>query len=243
MAISYTCTQYFCSYVCENSTLCPCAAQPQNTPIPRGTPSSQVTASGSALAINIDSSTTVSEDVGSSNSISPRTREMAETAAQLQDTFVSIIIDAKICFMEKEEVSTHFLKKFQFMLTNLSLSIKYMYLHFLKEEIKVAKCVDEIFDILEPYWYFKEYALLEKIIEKVGTSELQKEMKEYILKFEEFEKKITVEDYYSAILQIPAYFESTQDLAQCSLYDVRQLKNDQDNFAGYCTLLERMNFK
>ena len=93
----------------------------------------------------------------------------------------------------------------------------------------MAKYVDEIFDILEPYWHFKEYSLLEKIIEEVGTSELQKEMKEYILK--------------SAILQIPAYFESTQDLAQCSLYDVRQLKNDQDNFAGYCTLLERMNFK
>lgn len=70
-------------------------------------------------------------------------------------------------------------------------------------------------------------------------------MKEYILKLEEFEKKISVKDYYSATLQIPAYFdESTQDPAQCSLYDVRQLKNEivnQANFAEYCASLERVN--
>lgn len=123
-------------------------------PISGSTPSSQVTASGSDLAIDIDSSTTVSEDVGGSDSISPRAREMAERAAQLQDMFVTVILHAKICFMEKEKVLTHFLKKFQVLLTSLPLCIKYMHLHFLKEEkdhIKMAKCVEEILDILEPY--------------------------------------------------------------------------------------------
>ena len=69
-------------------------------------------------------------------------------------------------------------------------------------------------------------------------------MKEYIADLEDFEKTTSVKDYNSAALdkiQIPAHFEKLplkqlKDPAQCSLYEVRQLKNElenQANLTGY----------
>ena len=115
-------------------------------------------------------------------------------SVQLQEQFVTTLIHTKICIMERESESMQsqsFLLNFKVTLTTLPLSKRHQHLHFLKKEkdrIKKAKDIDEIFDILEPYWNYTDYSLLEYLINKFGTRELQQEMERYIAQLEQFEK-------------------------------------------------------
>ena len=188
--------------------------------------------------------------------VGSRVQAIAEEAAQLQDRFATIVTHMTIWFVEKEEESREFLKKFAITLTNLPLSNKHKHLKFLEKEeerINMAKNVREILNILRPYWNYRDYAFLEKILKEFGTSELQKEMKEYISDLEDFEKRTSVQDYKSAALNeipIPDHFvelplEYLKDPAQCSLYGVRQLVNGIVNrttlTVGYGVLVKSLS--
>ena len=182
-------------------------------------------------------------------------RAILEEAGRLQDNFVTVVVDMKISFMEKEAESTTFLMKLKTLLTSLPLYKKHKHLHFLEEEkerIDMGKNVKEILDILDPYWNYREYAFLERIIKKFGTSELKEEMKDYISELEEFEKKTSVKDYNSAAqdkIEIPTHFKELaitqlKDPAQCSLYDVRQLINDivnRSTLAEYAVFVKSLS--
>ena len=106
-----------------------------------------------------------------------------------------------------------------------------------KIRIKKAKNVDEIFDILDPYWSYVDYDLLEHIIKVFGTSDLQEEMRKYIAELEQFEKKTTVHDFSLAIQEevvIPAHFgklavKLKKDSKSFTLHDVRQFKKSVEN--------------
>ena len=235
-----------------------CQSQPENVVMSSSTAFSQVTATTSSstasLVPSFDRSATVSQDsaVGGSESDGARIRE---EGAQLQTRFVTVLTHTKICFIEKEAESGKFLMKFRITLTTLPLSNKYQDLYFLKREkdrIKKAKDIEEIFDILEPYWNYVDYALLEHVIEEFGTSELKEEMKKYIAELEQFEKKTTVQDYDSAVLgqlSVPAYFETVEvmqikDPTKCTLYQVRQFKNEiviRSTLNAYAVLRKRVS--
>ena len=116
----------------------------------------------------------------------------------------------------------------------------------------MAKNVREILDILEPHWNYKDYTFLEKILKEFGTSELQKEMKEYIADMEEFEKRTSVKDYNSAALNeipISTHFEElpleySKDPTQCLLYVIRQFVNRIVNWStltGYSVLVKSLS--
>ena len=160
-----------------------------------------------------------------------------EEAAQLQDQFVTVLIHTKICLTKKE---AEFLGDFKVTLTTLPLSKRHHHLLFLEREkgrIKAATDVDEILDVLEPYWNYSDYVLLERIIKEFGTNGLQEEMKKYIADLEQFEMKTTVKDYDAARLSktnIPEYFvkvaiEQDKDPTIYTLYEVRQLQNEVVN--------------
>ena len=180
---------------------------------------------------------------------------LREAAGQLQDRFATVITHTTICFVKKEEESEDFLKEFAITLTHLPLSNKHKDLKFLgeeKERIDMAKNVREILDILRPYWNYRDYTFLQKILKELGTNDLKKEMKEYIADLEAFEKTTSVQDYNSAALdeiQIPAYFEllhleQLKDPAQCSLYGVRQLVNEivnQSTLTGYSVFIKSVS--
>ena len=194
--------------------------------------------------------------VGSKSELSSsEIKEITEETARLRTMFTSLLIHTKICFMEKEEESKKFLRTFQVTLTSLPLFKQHEDKNFLKEEkirIKKAKDVDEIFDILEPYWNYVDYDLLEHIIKELGTSNLQEEMKEYITELEQFEKKTTVHDFSLATqgkVVIPAHYRELavkldKDSKECTLHDVRQFKNsvvNQSSLENYALLLERVS--
>ena len=160
---------------------------------------------------------------------------MKNKAAMLRTKFTSVLIHTKICFMDKEEESRKFLRDFQVTLTSLPLFKQYEDMDFLKSEknrIKKAKNVDEIFDILDPYWSYVDYDLLEHIIKRFGTSDLQEEMRKYVTELEQFEKETTVHDFSLAIQEevvIPARYgklavKLKNDSKMFTLHDVRQFK-------------------
>ena len=174
-------------------------------------------------------------------------------AALLRTRFTRVLINTKICFMEKEvEESGKFLRAFQVTLTSLPgpLFKQHEDKDFLKEEkirIKKAKDVDEILDILEPYWNYVDYDLLEHIIKLLGTSDLQEEMKEYITELEQFERATTVHDFSLAIQEeVPARYgklavKLKKDPKRLTLHDVRQFKKslkDEMSFKEYTLLFQ-----
>ena len=223
------------------------------------TPSSKVpemTSSSSASSVQAsDCSTTVSHEVGGSGFDRARVQAIAEKAAQLQDRFANIVTHMTISFVKKEKASSEFFDTFSITLTNLPLSNKHKHLKFLEKEkdrINMAKNVREILDILRPHWNYRDYAFLEKILKEFGTSELQREMKEYIADIDEFEKTTSVQDYNSAALDevlIPDHFEELplehlKDPAQCSLYGVRQLVREivnRSTLTGYSVLVKSLS--
>ena len=198
------------------------------------TPSSQVTEiTASSSVPTSDCGATVSQDVSGSGLVGEpnRAQEIREKAAQLQHTFMTIVMHTKRWLMKKE---AELLIEFKSMLEELPLSVRYQHLHFLKEKkscINMANNVKEIWDILRCYWSYRDYSFLKWITKEFGTSELMKEMKDYILELEEFEKTTSVKDYNSAAqdeIEIPAHFKELaitqlKDPAQCSLYDVCML--------------------
>lgn len=173
-----------------------------------------------------------------------RAQEIAGEAAQLEERFVNVLMHTKICFAEKESESETFLERFKITLTTLPLSKKHQHLHFLKnkkEDIKKARNSEEIFDILEDYWNYSDYDLLEYIIKEFGTKKLKDEMDIYITVLEQFEMKTTIQDYDAASIgemNIPEHFrtvtiEQGKDPLKCTLYDVRQFENDIVNRAAF----------
>ena len=176
-------------------------------------------------------------------------------AALLRTKFTSVLIHTKICFMEKEvEESGKFLRAFQVTLTSLPLFKQYEDKDFLKEEknrIKKAKDVDEVFEILDPYWNYVDYDLLEHIIKEFGTSDLQEEMRKYVAELERYEKKTTVHDFSLATqgkVVVPAHYRELaikldKDPNECTLHDVRQFKKSVENestLESYTLLFRRV---
>ena len=201
-------------------------------------PMNSVTSSNTPLA-----QTTSTTALSTALFNNPRAQDIAREAAQLEKRFVDILMHTKICFAEKEAESGTFLERFKITLTTLPLSRKYLHLKFLKnkkEHIKRARNSEEIFDILEDYWNYSDYDLLEYIIKQFGMQGLQEEMDIYIAELEQFEKKTTIRDYDSASLGemiIPEDFrtvtiEQGKDPLKCTLYDVSQFENDVVNQAA-----------
>ena len=198
----------------------------------------------SSTKSSLDHSATPSQDqttcgpVGDSKLSTAEIQGIKNKAAKLKKKFTFVLVHTKMCFTDKEEESRKFLRDFKIMLTSLPLFKQHEDKKFLKENrIKTAKDVDEIFEILEPYWNYVDYDFLEHIIEEFGTEQLQEEMKEYIAELEQFEKKTTVQDFSLATEEkvvIPAHYRKLsvkleKDPKMFTLHDVRQFKKSVEN--------------
>ena len=227
-----------------------------STAPPSLSPASTSTPSLIPPASDLSATGSQGDAVASSNrSCDDRHQEISEEAAHVQEQFVSVVISTKVCFMAKATKSEDFLTKFKVTLTTLSLLKKNQHLLFLKKEkdqIMEAKNVDKIFDVLDPYWNYVDYAFLDCIIKKLGTRELKEEMEKYIAELETFEKKTSVYDFDLAVTDernIPAYlkmitFRLARDPKKCSLYEVRQFKNaviNRSTLNDYAPFLESVS--
>ena len=156
---------------------------------------------------------------------------------------MEVLTNAKIEFRRKP---VGFVEKLRVTLTTLPVSRRFKHLHFLREQshhIMQANNVDEIFKILDDFWDYTDFTLLQHLVEKFGEEALKKEMSEYVAALEQFEKRTTIQESNTAsssnryprrnINEIPfeyLYDFSTVDLqlhrdpAVYTLYNARQLE-------------------
>ena len=165
-----------------------------------------------------------------------RIKQVAEEASRLQDKFVAVLTHTKIRFANKESRSKRFLSKLCITLTSLPRSSKFRHLHFLRDErksINNAEDIAEIFDILERHWNWSDYYLLQRLVDEFGNNSLKQEMNKYLEELEQFERTTTIQVFRSAVKRWkhPYNFSKAtiileKDAAECTLYDIRQLKED-----------------
>ena len=194
--------------------------------------SSISTATIQSSALSRDSSPVGDRD---SELTSTEIQDIIDETATLRERFTTVLLQTKVLLVKKEEESEDFLTEFRVTLTSLSLFKQCEDKNFLKEEkirIKTAKDVEEIFDILEPYWSYVDYAFPEHIIKQFGNSKLKKKMKKYIAELEQFEKKTTVHDFSLATqekMDSPIHYKEMavklkKNPKKFTLHDVREFK-------------------
>ena len=163
-------------------------------------------------------------------------RRVGSKASHLQEKFVSVLTHTKIMFSMREVKSNNFLVKLRITLTTLHLSKKFKFTHFLQaneKAIESAKNTKEIFAVIDKYWNWSDYYLLQQLIKEFGDSTLQQEMACYIRKLHHFEKATTiqvfskaVEEWKSPDLSSKAVLTLQKDPSRITLYDLRKLKED-----------------
>ena len=129
-----------------------------------------------------------------------RIKEVADEALQLEDQFRDVVTNAQVEFSKKSK-APGFLDEFRITLTKLPISQRFKHLHFLRKQrhrIMQAGSVDEIFEILDDFWDYTDYVLLQHLVERFGDEPLKKQMREYVATLEQFEKKTTIQESNTA---------------------------------------------
>ena len=97
----------------------------------------------------------------------------------LVERFRSIVINANVHLTHKRLSPGEFYS-FKLDITKLPTHLeKYRKLFFLqrkRRKIMQARSIQDVFDILDPYWNYVDYSLLEHIVEKYCDGEIRKEM-------------------------------------------------------------------
>ena len=141
--------------------------------------------------------------------------------------------------MKKQKTSDDVLTELCTYLTRLPLAPGMLLLKEKKKEIENAKSVKAIFSILEIYWNYSNYYLLQALIKEYGDSPLQQEMENYVAELHRFEKATLVQTFKSVKKDWnhPPYLKKAiltleKDEAELTLYDIRLLKEDIANEAA-----------
>lgn len=148
-----------------------------------------------------------------------------DEALQLDEKFLNVVTHTKAEFSGKP---AKFLGELRRTLLTLHVSTRFKHLHYLKSErerIMKANSVDEIFMILEDYWDYTNYELLQYLVQKFGESGLKKEMNEYVKELEEFEKKTTIQVNDSAAFNNLYHKELVHNTYKFSKVDIRLPKD------------------
>ena len=181
-------------------------------------------------------------------------RCVSKAAYALTEQFRSVVISANVYLSEKE-LSGKELNRFKIDLTTLPMLKKYKKLRFLrkkKNKILRAETMQAIFNILDPYWNYVDYSLLEYIVNKYCNKKVRSQMKKYKLKLEEFERATSVQDFTSALpdhrrfpMKHATLKASVQvNPAACSLHDARKIKEsiaEKASLEPYVALLRGLN--
>ena len=157
----------------------------------------------------------------------------AEKVSGYEEEFLSLV-DSTRDYLLRKKRSKSDLYHFKAGLTKLPLLTKKKRLYFLdkrKRKILRADSMEEVFEILHPYWNYADYSLLDCIVEKNCDEKLRHRMKSYKDKLHGFEKETTLESFRMAVPEgpkvLPKYYSMLTatlevDAAECTLFDVRK---------------------
>ena len=194
--------------------------------VPSGPPASGP-AAGELCPVATPSSPTPSTD---------RVSQVRDDIERFDDTFSDLMFEARSELCLKESVDPSFLDKFCDRLLGLSVAKKATHTKFFREsedEILEAKSMLKVFAILKRYCSYRNYEILQHIVNKFCKPALQQKMQEYCQSLEKFEKATPVDVYLAAIPD-----EANEELekafskmvmridkpaSECTLYDIRKL--------------------
>ena len=153
--------------------------------------------------------------------------------------FTSVLAHTQKLLIKKEKKNDDVLIELCTYLTTLASAPGKHLLKEIKEDIENAKSVKAIFSILEVYWNYSNYYLLQDLIKECGDSPLQKEMEKYVSELHCFEKATSIQTFKSVKKgwEHPPYLNEAiltlgKDEAELTLYNIRLLKEDIANEAA-----------
>ena len=153
-----------------------------------------------------------------------------------EDEFADLIVEAKLVLSKRENEDESFFIRFHTYIRVLPVSKKNVHMKFFskkEKEIKMAKNVDDLFEVLIPYCNYSNYEIILHIIKKFCPI-LRLRMLKYRDSLIGFEKNTTVDVYLSAIAAHPhgpvydGFIRMTMKInkppSKCTLYEIRSLK-------------------
>ena len=180
-------------------------------------------------------------------------RQLGDKIKDIKRKFRHVVINVKVHLSDKIS-QNGLLKSFKADLTTLPMGETHeILLQKEKERIQEAQSVQKVFDILDPYWNHVDYELLEYIVQEYCDKEIKKQMENYKSELHKFEKATPVEHLTSAanFHPLPPDYSTLtvtlmKDAKECSLYDVRQMKNSiaqRANLKPYVMLFRSVHVK
>ena len=165
-----------------------------------------------------------------------RVKEAMAHIAFFEEEFADLIIEAKLVLSKRENEDESFFIRFHTYIRVLPVSKKNVHMKFFskkEKEIKMAKNVDDLFEVLIPYCNYSNYEIILHIIKKFCPI-LRLRMLKYRDSIVSFEKDTTVDVYLSAIAAHPhgrvydGFIRMTMKIkkppSKCTLYQIRSLK-------------------
>ena len=178
-------------------------------------------------------------------------KHLAKKVTGFKKKFRSLVIRANVDLTQKKMPSVSFYH-FKVDLTKLPMLGKHSFLQRKKAKILRAKNFDEVFDVLDPYWNYVDYSLLEDIVKTYCNRKVRKRMQKYKDKLHKFEKATSV-NYFTSVAPenhaLPSKYSTltgtlTVDASDCSLYHAREVREsiaEQANLEPYITLLHSLH--
>ena len=176
--------------------------------------------------------------------------ELVEKITNLKKKFHNMLIKANVHLLGK--MSQEDFNCFKVDLTTLPMGTTHMLLQNETKNIKEAKSVGRVFEIIDPYWNHVDYELLEHIVDQYCDETIKVLMERYKSKLHKFEKATPVKNFTSTAAKYyplpPEYCTLTvtlrMDAEAFSLYHVRELKNSiaaKANLQPYIMLLHGLH--
>ena len=177
-----------------------------------------------------------------------------EIVSGYEEEFVSLV-DSTRDHLERKKRSKIDFYHFKVSLTKIPVLTKKKRLYFHEKksrEILRADSMEEVFEILHPFWNYADYMLLDYIVENNCDEGIRRHMRSYKQRLHNFEKETTLHSFRLAAPAIPKilpkrYSSLTATLGigatECTLWDVRQkIENiaKRANLQPYVTYLQHI---
>ena len=170
------------------------------------------------------------------------------SGAQFQEYLVNATIPERIQTMEMkfdqlvDKVQDGLLVPLQRLkrcITRLPASIKYQHVAFVEEKLKAitqSESMEEIFLLLNLYWDFLNYTLLEHIVTNFGNNDTKAAMANYVTELVAFRKATNLSDFIS---HWPCAGEAPPDMSRLVIKIKKKMEKDWSN----CTLEDVEQFR
>ena len=157
-----------------------------------------------------------------------------EKEKQLEKTFDDIILHAQED-MIRNKIKIRYLRHSIIRLPGDLKREHEFFVEKVKTELKKAESIEDIFLILDDYWDYLNYSLLEHIVDRhVSSDEVKKEMTEYAKEISSFRMKTRLNIFYHVHKRIPKVDEKFRSVvtkqavswSTATLEDVEKFRND-----------------